>query len=55
MVTEKAEQLRHGKYKVVGNAFGVGMSWGSLYFETEDLVIPDLLEFEEGDEKAIKE
>lgn len=55
MVTEKAEQLRHGKYRVVGNAFGVGMSWGSLYFETEDLVIPDLLEFEEGDEKAIKE
>ena len=53
MVTERAEQLRHGKCHVIGNAFGVGMSWGSLYFETENLVIPDLIEFEEGDEKAI--
>lgn len=46
MVTERAEQLRHGKYRVVGNAFGVGMSWGSLYFETENLVIPELIEYE---------
>lgn len=46
MVTEKAEQLRNGKNKVVACSFGVGLSWGSLYFETEDLVIPDLVEMD---------
>ena len=42
MVTEKAEQLRHGKSKCVGCSFGIGLSWASLYYETDDLVIPEL-------------
>lgn len=42
MVTECAEQLRHGKALNVGCSFGVGLSWGSLCFETENLVIPEL-------------
>lgn len=45
MITERAEMLRKGKYQILGNAFGIGMSWGSLLFETEDLVIPDLIEY----------
>lgn len=45
MITERADTLRKGKYKVLGNAFGIGMSWGSLLFETEDLILPDLIEY----------
>lgn len=46
MVTERASQLRKGKNNILGCAFGVGFSWGTLYFETEDMVIPDLLEMD---------
>ena len=46
MVTESAEQLRHGKHLNVGCSFGVGLSWGSLCFETENLVIPELQMYE---------
>lgn len=46
MVTESAEKLRHGKYTNVGCSFGVGLSWGSLCFETENLVIPELQMYE---------
>lgn len=42
MITERGNQLRHGKSKCVGCSFGVGLSWSSLYYETEDLVIPEL-------------
>ena len=45
MVLERAEQLRHGKFLNVGCSFGVGLSWASLCYETEDLVIPELLLF----------
>ena len=43
IVTERAEQLRNGKSHNIGCAFGVGLSWGSVYFETENLVIPELI------------
>lgn len=43
MVTERAEQLRNGKNKVIACAFGVGFSWATLYFETDNLVIPELV------------
>lgn len=40
-------QLQHslaGKKKLIGCAFGVGLSWGSIAFEVENPVIPDLVE-----------
>ncbi len=45
MVTERAESLRNGRAKNVGCSFGVGLSWASIYYETDRLVIPDLIEF----------
>ena len=42
MVVESAEKLRLGKYTNVGCSFGVGLSWASLCFETENIVIPEL-------------
>lgn len=43
MVTERPDYLRNNYSKNIGCAFGVGLSWGSLYFETNKIVIPDLL------------
>ena len=43
MITEKAEQLRHSRSRCVGCSFGVGLSWSSLYYETDNLTIPDLI------------
>ena len=42
MVIGRADQLRNGKVTNVGCSFGVGLSWASLCFETENLVIPEL-------------
>lgn len=43
MVTERADELRNNHVTNIGCAFGVGLSWGSIYFETNNLVIPELL------------
>lgn len=36
-----------GRKRIIGCAFGVGLSWGSIAFETEDLHISELVELEE--------
>lgn len=44
LVTRKQQALTSSKMKHIGCAFGVGLSWGSVYFETEQIVVPDLIE-----------
>lgn len=44
MVTQIAETLRRTKKKLLLCGFGVGLSWGSVMLETENLVISDLIE-----------
>lgn len=45
MVTQLKDQLREDKIvRQIGCGFGVGLSWGSVYFETKKLVISDLVE-----------
>lgn len=44
MVTERADSLRKGHAKNIGCSFGVGLSWASIYYETDNLAIPDLIE-----------
>ncbi len=44
LVTRRAEQLRNEKVKHIACGFGVGLSWGAVSFETENLIIPDLKE-----------
>ena len=29
----------------IGCAFGVGLSWGSVFFETNHIVVPKLIEY----------
>ncbi len=44
MVTQISEQLETKKLKSLACGFGVGLSWGSLCFETNKIIVPDLIE-----------
>jgi len=44
MTTQIREQLQHKNAKLVACAFGVGLSWGSTYFETNEIICPELIE-----------
>jgi len=44
IATRLNDQLKIGKHQLVGCAFGVGLSWGSVAFETENLVCPELIQ-----------
>ena len=44
MVTRRQKELTSGHFSTIGCAFGVGLSWGSVYFETDHIVVPDLIE-----------
>lgn len=44
IVSRLSGQLKTGKHKIVGCAFGVGLSWGSVAFETENLICPDVIQ-----------
>ena len=43
MVTQLHSELLEQKLSFVGCGFGVGLSWGSVYFETNKIVCPKLL------------
>lgn len=49
IVTQIAEKLRNGKYNLTCCGFGVGLSWGTVNFNTDNLVIPPLVEVESND------
>lgn len=44
MVTQIAEELKTQSLKLLGCGFGSGLSWASMFFETENLIVPKLLE-----------
>ncbi len=44
MVVRKKKELSTSHQNNIGCAFGVGLSWGSVYFETDNIVVPDLIE-----------
>lgn len=43
MVTRLSTQLKEEKLKLMTCAFGVGLSWGSIYFETDKIVCPEII------------
>ncbi len=47
MVTRLGEQLTTSKLKVIACAFGVGLSWGSVYFETDKVTVSKLVKVED--------
>lgn len=44
LVTQRADVLKSGKMKHIACGFGVGLSWGSVYFETNKIKVPELVE-----------
>lgn len=44
LVTEAADTLRDNKQKIIACGFGVGLSWGATYFETDHITVPQLIE-----------
>jgi 3-oxoacyl-[acyl-carrier-protein] synthase-3 len=44
LVVRRQKELTSGSLKTIGCAFGVGLSWGSVYFETDKIIVPDLIE-----------
>lgn len=45
MVTELRDPLRARHLKLLGCGFGVGLSWATVYFETDNIACPDLIEY----------
>ncbi len=42
MVSESAELYKQGKKRTIVCGFGTGLAWGAAYFETNNLVIPEV-------------
>ena len=42
MVSEIAGDLKSKKLRLMASAFGLGLSWGTMFFQTENLVVPEL-------------
>lgn len=44
MVTEISQDLRNSRRNIIASGFGVGLSWGSVQFFTENIVCPEIIE-----------
>lgn len=44
MVTQCKEKLESSKLTNIGCGFGIGLSWGSVLFDTDHIVVPKILE-----------
>ena len=47
MATRLRNELESSNLKLIGCAFGVGLSWGSVYFETSKPIVSDLVLIED--------
>ena len=46
IVSEKADAYRNGHQTSLVCGFGTGLSWGAAYFETDKIVVPDVIIYE---------
>lgn len=44
LVTREREKLQNESLRHIACGFGVGLSWGSVYFETDKIAVPELIE-----------
>lgn len=44
LVTQRQKELSATRMSHMACAFGVGLSWGSVYFETDHIIVPELIE-----------
>jgi 3-oxoacyl-[acyl-carrier-protein] synthase-3 len=45
MVSEVGNDLRFWPRNIIACGFGVGLSWGSVYFKTDELIISEIIEY----------
>jgi len=45
MCSNIAEDLRRKKVNLILSGFGVGLSWGSAWIETDKITVPDIIEY----------
>lgn len=45
IVTQCHDEYSTKKLTTVGCAFGTGLSWGSVYFETDHIVCPEIINY----------
>ena len=43
MVSEMKDDLKNKKLKLIFSGFGVGLSWGTAWVETENVYVPDII------------
>ncbi len=44
LVVRRADDLRNKSLKHIGCGFGVGLSWGAVRFDTDNIIVPKLIE-----------
>ncbi|MBP8959640.1 MAG: ketoacyl-ACP synthase III [Bacteroidales bacterium] len=44
MVTKLKNKLESGNCRLIACGFGVGLSWGTIYFETNNIICPEIIE-----------
>lgn len=44
MVVDRKKQLERTKQNNLACAFGTGLAWGAVYFETDHIVVPEIIE-----------
>lgn len=44
LVTKERNKLQNESLRHIACGFGVGLSWGSVYFETDKIAVPELIE-----------
>lgn len=49
IVTQLKDKLAGKSAKIIGCGFGVGLSWGTMAFEADNIVISDLVELEDAE------
>jgi len=45
ITTRINDKVTQGPVKMIACGFGVGLSWGTVYFETENIVCPEILKY----------
>ena len=45
IVSQCGNEYRQNNMKTIACGFGTGLSWGSVYFETDKIVCPSIIEY----------
>ncbi|MGM9698304.1 MAG: 3-oxoacyl-ACP synthase III family protein [Prevotella sp.] len=46
LITKNKQQLCNSKVNIVGCALGVGLSYGAVYFESNRIIVPDVIQYQ---------